>query len=438
MKVVFLCGGIGKRMFPITEDKLLLTFLGKTLLEHQIEKAGRAGLTDIVIVAGPNNINRIGEIVHTIPGIRTELALQLKPTGIAAAVRSAERFLNQEVIVVNPNDVFECSAYESILQAAREGCALSYLLGHEVRDYFPGGYLMVGENSELKAIVEKPGRGMEPSNLVNVMVHLHTDPRQVLKHADAIQSRRDDTYELALDAMARGNGRIKVVPYTGFWTAIKYPWHIFGVVRRLMDESQGYVSPTARISDRATVEGKVIIEDNVRVYEDAVIRGPAYIGHNSVIGNCCLIRDYSHIGANCVVGYGTEVKNSYVGDGCWLHMSYVGDSIVAEGCSFGAGTTLANFRFDERSVIVRVGEEYVDTGLNKLGAIVGSKSRTGINTSVLPGIRIGPNSVVGPHVCLTEDLAPEKVAVTESRYRVVPNRLDTSAGRNAEAGDWAR
>ena len=50
MKVLFLCGGTGKRMFPITEDKFLLKFLGKTLLEHQIETAKKAGLTEFVFV----------------------------------------------------------------------------------------------------------------------------------------------------------------------------------------------------------------------------------------------------------------------------------------------------------------------------------------------------------------------------------------------------
>ncbi len=293
---------------------------------------------------------------------------------------------------------------------------------------------MVDENSELQLIIEKPGKGMEPSNLVNVMVHLHTDPKKLLQYADGVESRRDDVYECALDAMVRDKNKIKVVPYAGFWTAIKYPWHIFTVVRRFLDESEGYISPSANISDKAVIEGKVIMSDNVRVFENAVIRGPVYIGPNSVIGNGSLVRDYSHIGANCVVGYSTRVKNSYIGDGCWFHMSYIGDSIIAEGCSFGAGTTLANFRFDEGNISVRIGDELVDTGLDKLGAIIGSNSRTGINASVLPGIRIGPNSVIGPHVCLAEDLEQGKFAVAEPRYRVMSNKIRVNNQENANGG----
>jgi len=64
------------------------------------------------------------------------------------------------------------------------------------------------------------------------------------------------------------------------------------------------------------------------VLENAVIRGPVYIGANSIIGNNALVRDHSHIGSNSVIGYSTEVKHSYIGDNCWFHSNYIGDSIV--------------------------------------------------------------------------------------------------------------
>jgi bifunctional UDP-N-acetylglucosamine pyrophosphorylase/glucosamine-1-phosphate N-acetyltransferase len=230
-------------------------------------------------------------------------------------------------------------------------------------------------------------------------------------------------YECALDLMVNEGHKIKIVPYRGFWKAVKYPWHIFGVVRYFLDRCQPSISPSAQISPKAVVEGKVIIEDNVRVLENAVIRGPAYIGAKSIIGNNVLIRDYSHVGKNCVVGYSTEVKGSYIGDNCWFHSSYVGDSIIDDNCSLAAGTVLANFRFDEKNIKVTVGEESVDTGLDKFGAIMGSNSKTGINASIMPGVRIGPGSFVGSHVCLMRDLPPGKMVLMEPRYRTLDNRI---------------
>ena len=423
MKVLFLCGGIGKRMFPITEDKFLLKFLGKTLLEHQIETAKKAGLTEFVIVGNPENINRIREVVANIPDIKVELAIQEQPLGIANALEGARELLDREIMVVNPNDVFESAAYTRLLEAHQSHSAISYLLGCEVSDYFPGGYLVVGEGGELTHIVEKPGKGNEPSNMVNVLIHLHTDPKRLLKYAASVQTNQDDVYERALDAMVKDKHTIKVARYSGYWVPIKYPWHIFNAVRQFLTQSPKYISPSAHISERAVIEGKVLISDNVRVFENAVIRGPVYIGPNAVIGNNSLVREYSHIGSDCVVGYSTEVKNSYVGDGCWFHMSYIGDSVIGGGCSFGAGTVLANWRFDEKNISVKIEGESIDTGLDKFGAIIGDNCKTGVNVSIMPGIKIGPNSIVGPGVYLTDDLEADKVIFAETVRKNVKKRM---------------
>ena len=423
MKVVLLCGGIGKRMFPLTEEKFLLKFLGKTLLEHQIETAKGAGLTDFIIVGNSQNIGSMERITTNISDIAVKFVVQKEPLGMADALRSASQFLDDEIIVVNPNDVFESLAYNQLLDAHRTNSATSYLLGYEVADYFPGGYLIANDEGNLTGIVEKPQKGKEPSNLVNLVVHLHTDIKRLLQYAENIPTDRDDVYECAIDAMVKDRCKIKVVPYTGFWSPIKYPWHMFPLVRWFMDRSQEYISPSAYISEKATIEGKVVIGDNVKVLENAVIRGPAYIGPNTTIGNNSLVRDYSHIGADCVVGYSTEVKGSYIGDRCWFHMSYIGDSVIGDDCSFGAGTALANFRFDKKDISVRVGDESVDTGLDKFGAIIGNNSKTGVNVSVMPGIRIGPNSIVGPNVCLTNDLEPDSFILVEPVYKTIRNRF---------------
>ncbi len=426
MKILFLCGGIGKRMLPVPEDKFLLKFLGKTLLEHQIEMAKRAGLNEFIFVGNNRNRSRIIEVVTNTPDIKFELAIQEQPLGIANALESAGPLLDGEVIVANPNDFFESSAYTRLLEAHQANSAVSYLLGYEVRDYFPGGYLIVGEEGELTSIKEKPERGREPSNLVNVLLHLHNDPRTVLEYAARIQTDRDDAYECAIDTMAKDGHRIRVVPYTDSWNAIKYPWHIFTVIRRILDQSPKYISPSAHISERATIEGKVVIGDNVRVYENTVIRGPVYIGPNSVIGTNSLVRDYSHIGSDCVVGYSTEVKGSYIGDGCQFHMNYIGDSIIGEGCSFGAGTVLSNWRFDEQNISVRIEGEPIDSGRDKLGSVIGNNCKTGVNVSVMPGIRIGPNSIVSSHVCLTADLERDSIIVVESAHKTITNKFKIS------------
>jgi UDP-N-acetylglucosamine diphosphorylase/glucosamine-1-phosphate N-acetyltransferase len=431
MKVIFLCGGIGKRMFPITEDKFLLNFLGKPLLHHQMEAARQAGLNQFLVIGNPANMGQIEQIAGMFSGAKIKLALQKQPLGIADALKSAASFLDGDILIVNPNDIFAASAYTSLIQEAKSKSAASYMLGYQTKEYFPGGYLVMNSRNELKHIVEKPKPGQEPSNLVNILVHLHTEPKRLLEYIEKVKTNNDDVYECALDNLVKDRHKIKVIPYTDFWAPIKYPWHVFDAVKYLLDISQPNISALANVSEKATIEGRVIISDNVRILENAVIRGPAYIGPGSIIGNNALVRDYSHIGADCVIGYSTEVKGSYIGDGCWTHSSYIGDSIIGKGCSFGAGTVLANFRFDEQEISATVGGKAIDTGRDKLGAIIGDNCKTGVNASVMPGIKIGPNSIVGSHACLTKDLGPGKMIVSEPHYRILPNpvKLDEAKGK---------
>jgi UDP-N-acetylglucosamine diphosphorylase/glucosamine-1-phosphate N-acetyltransferase len=419
MKLVFLCGGVGKRMSPLSEDKFLLRFLGKTLLQHHIEQVQKAGLKDFIMVGNPANIDRIKAVTQTISRIKLAFAVQEKPLGMADALQAAQKLLSDEpIIVVNPNDVLDSTAYTRIIQAHRKGSAASYLLACEVKEYFPGGYLVLGRGEGVKAIIEKPGKGNEPSNLVNVVVHLHTQPRQLLQHIASAVSSKDDIYERALSDMMEAGQVVKAVSYNGFWKAIKYPWDILSVTEHFLKQGGRSISPKAKIGKTAVIEGDVLIEDGVKVLENAVIKGLCYIGRNSVIGNNALIRDNSHIGEGCVVGYGTEIKRCYIGDNCWFHRNYFGDSVIGNDCSFGAGTVSANLRLDNGDIKVKVGDEDINTGLNKLGAIVGDGVHTGINVGIMPGIRLGAGCFVGPHVCLTKDLPAGKKALAEKNYRV--------------------
>ena len=432
MKAVFLCGGRGKRMFPIAEDKFFLDFLGRPLLEHQIKAACEAGLSHFVIIGNPDNIEKIEQITKTIPGVKVDFALQKKSLGIADALKSAEPFLGGQLLVINPNDVFSSSAYTKILTEAEQSTASSYILGYQVQKYFPGGYLQINAQNELLRIVEKPNPGEEPSNLVNILIHCHNNSEELLRYIETVRTTRDDVYECALDNMVKAGHKIKVIPYNDFWAPIKYPWHIFRVMEYFLDNAQPYIASSARISEKANIEGKVILSDNVRVLENAVIRGPVYIGANSIIGNNALVRDYSHIGSNSVIGYSTEVKHSYIGDNCWFHSNYIGDSVVDDDCSLGAGTVLANFRLDEGKIQIKIGDSLVDTGYDKLGAIVGQGCRIGVNASLMPGVRVGPYSFVGPQLCLRQDLGANKMALLEPRYQVKDNETRLDEGKRRE------
>jgi len=413
VKIVFICGGAGKRMHPLTEDKFMLKFLGKTLLKHQINMAIEAGLSCFVIVANSQNIERIKKIVTGIPGIRVETAVQREPLGIANALESARNYLDDEIVLVNPNDIFDAAAYLKLQTVKDSDSTTSYLFGYKVDSYFPGGYMSIDKKGYLKDIIEKPAKGKEPSNIVNVLIHLHRDPQRLLEYIAKVTTDRDDAYECAISAMAADGHNIKTLPLRGKWNAIKYPWHILDVTERFLSTIRGSISPSAKISKRAILEGQVVVDYNAVIMENAVIRGPVYIGPHTVVGTGSIVRDNSHIGAHCNIGFSTEVKGSYIGDHNHFHMNYIGDSIIGNGCNFGAGTILANYRFDQGTVKVKIGEHLIDTGRIKFGAIIGNNCKTGINTSIMPGIKISPGSIVGPHICISEDVVMDIIGTAK-------------------------
>jgi len=129
----------------------------------------------------------------------------------------------------------------------------------------------------------------------------------------------------------------------------------------------------------------------------AVIKGPTYIGANTQIRQGAYIRGTVLVGSNCVVGHSTEIKNSIMLPGAHAaHFAYVGDSILGNRVNLGAGSRLANLKLDQTNVTVRVAEQTYDTGLRKLGAIVGDRVEIGCNAVLNPGTLLGPGCMAYP------------------------------------------
>ena len=192
------------------------------------------------------------------------------------------------------------------------------------------------------------------------------------------------------------------------------------------ENMEGRISANAEISSNVTIDKKVIIEDGVKVFENAVISGPCYIGKNSIIGTNCLVRQ-SMVSENCIIGFGSEIARSYIGENTMIHASYVGDSIIMGNCNLGAGTITGNWRFDKQPVKINVGDkssEKISTGMEKFGCIMGENCKTGINSSILPGKKLGPNSIVGPAVCLQDDLESGKIiSIDKKSYVIKENEM---------------
>ncbi len=185
---------------------------------------------------------------------------------------------------------------------------------------------------------------------------------------------------------------------------IVYPWDLLRMneeVVALMDETSllGDVSPLA------TVSGCVRLGKGSRILPGTVIEGPVVIGPGTQVGPNALIRGATSIGANCYIGHGAEVKNSLIYPNTYIaRHCYIGDSIVGSHVTLGAGTRTENHRHDGRYHLSMIRGKEVDTGREKLGAIIGDGVCTGVNTSIEAGVKIGVGKTTKPGSYVETDM----------------------------------
>lgn len=396
MKTIFLAAGRSSRMDPIS-DKNFLEFCGQPLLLHLLQNAHQAGCTDFIIVANKDNKKKVEQLCAQHDFLNSaQVTIQPKlEEGMAGGVLAGLEFVknDESVLIHNGNDFVEFTAIKEVIAQAQKNDGA--ILGQKVEQYFPGGYLEVNKQGDIKSIIEKPGEGREPSNLVNIVVHGFARAEDLKQALETAQSNLDDVYEVALDTLFKAQN-FKAVEYDGVWQAIKYPWHVLEMMEVLLRHTKSSTSPDAEIASSATIKGdNVIIEAGARIFENAVICGPAYIGENAIVGNNALVRA-SNIGKNSTVGYNTEVARSWLGKSITSHISYIGDSIVDDGVNFGAFSCTANLRLDKRSVRVKVKEESIDSKHLKLGSIVGKGTQIGIGAKLMPGCKTPVQTLIRP------------------------------------------
>ncbi len=165
----------------------------------------------------------------------------------------------------------------------------------------------------------------------------------------------------------------------------------------------------------------VWIAKDAKIFATAYIGGPCIIDEGAEIRQCAFIRGSAIVGKNAVVGNSTELKNVVLFDGVQVpHYNYVGDSVLGYKAHMGAGSITSNVKSDKLPVVIHNGEEQIQTGRKKVGAILGDHVEVGCNTVLNPGTVIGRESRVYPTSCV-RGVVPEK-SIYKAEGNVVPQR----------------
>ena len=168
------------------------------------------------------------------------------------------------------------------------------------------------------------------------------------------------------------------------------------------------------------------IKDGVYVHKSVTVLKSVYLGRNIIIGkdvdlrNSAFLRENVIIGDNCVVGNSSELKNVLMFNKSKApHFNYVGDSVLGYTSHIGAGVKVSNLKLDETEVVLKVGEELINTKLRKFGAIVSDNAQVGCNAVLNPGTILCRDVFVYPltsvrgvidknSICKSSDLIVER------------------------------
>ncbi len=426
-EAVVLAAGYGKGLEPITHTrhKVLVPIINKPLIEYHISNLSSAGIKKINVVVNYLR-SQVEESLKKIAqkyGVDFSVIDQGKPLGTGHALLKAMERVSSEHILVIYGDVF--IEREDLLKIINSGRA-PLIASYRVPDARNFGVLEVSDGT-LRKIIEKPET--PPSNLINAGIYLLD--HHIIRYLERLEPSPRGEYELT-DAINEYTKDVPVkVAELGFWMDVGRPWRILDLNKRLLSRYSEQIVK-GHMEAGAVIKGPVVIEEGAEVLSGTYIMGPAHICKGASVGPNAFIRPYSVILENAKIGFNVEVKGSVVMEGAHVaHQAYVGDSIVGEESNLGAGTILANLRFDNALVPYRVKGRKESSSRRKLGAIIGGHVKTGVNVSTYPGVKIGAYSWINPGLAVREDIPPCTHYVAEGVFKPVRGecRVDLSVWR---------
>lgn len=174
---------------------------------------------------------------------------------------------------------------------------------------------------------------------------------------------------------------------------VTYPWEV-------LPKIEEFIISLGKTLDKNEYEEKgenIWIAKSAKVAPTAYIAGPAIIGKNAEIRHCAFIRGKAIVGEGAVVGNSTELKNVILFNKVQVpHYNYVGDSILGYKSHMGAGSITSNIKSDKKLVIIKNGKEKIETGLKKVGAMIGDEVEVGCGSILNPGSIIGAHTNIYP------------------------------------------
>ena len=406
MKAVVLAAGEGIRLRPLTSTrpKHLIPVGGKPLLEHLLSSAKVAGVDEALIIVY-YMADRIKQFFGDGSkfGMKLEYALQAGVRGTADATGLAKDYVKGDFLLVYGDLFITPNVVKQVVRSHEKEKPAATMAVAPVKHPEQYGIVKL-DGSYITDIVEKPNPAKAPTNLANAGIYVLSAEifEKIEQTSSSSRGEREITDSLRLFTQEK-QSVLAVQVSSEEWLDVGRPWDLLEANRRALSRMEPINN--GQIEDGAHLIGLVSVAERARVRSGAYIQGPVFIGEDSDIGPNCFIRPYTSVGKDVKIGNGCEMKNSVIMDETRIrHLSYVGDSVIGRDCNLGAGSIVANYRLDGKTIKMTVKDGIVDSERTKLGVFLGDGVKTGINALFMPGVKVGQDSWIGPNLVVYHDV----------------------------------
>lgn len=338
-----------------------------------------------------------------------ELRSQIKGSGIGTSATRAEILkklvankylaLNKKTQVLTPTQLGEmifCVVNVSIRIAFEPGAYGQLGEGSDLcggGNHFPGG--IHGEADDVHPPPYGSGHGRKlsdgPQGHVRPALNLLSENNEARSKTGS--SQKGGTDSMMETCKIENLYDLKETIAAELFEGAEYPWEVLGKIKDFI----------VALGNTLSEEEYEKREGNVWIARSAKVAPTAFIGENVIIGkdaevrHCAFIRGNAIVGEGAVVGNSTELKNVVLFNKVQVpHYNYVGDSILGYKAHMGAGSITSNVKSDKKLVVVKAGEEKIETGLKKFGAMLGDRVEVGCGSVLNPGTVIGHDSNIYP------------------------------------------
>lgn len=443
---VILAGGRGERMWPYgeTRSKATLPVLNSPAIAHQVRNLTEVGVKDFTVVLG-----HLGQQVRSAvarEGVEANFVEHQEFDGPAGGLAAAADQIERDgFFVVHGDTACTVENYRELLDVwdgdSEAAALVQDIEKEEAGDWFTASIA----GGELEA-VHAHSRGGPSRRLCGI--YIMTDKAlSYAKNHPGMTTRLDvgamppieaDLSQTLQDMVDSGE-TVKVAESRGVFVDMDKPWHLLeanmrmaGYINQGLEEDD--IAEGAEISEEAEISGpirvgpnsrigkRVVIGGNVTIGANTSITNGAMIGSNIVIGDHCKIRDYSQLGSgsvlgdNCVMGHCAEFGGLLMNKVYLYHYCEL-SGVIGTATDIGAATVCGTLRFDDGRTTHEV-KGRKETPLRGSNATyIGEYCRTGVNAIIMPGVKVGPYSVLGPGTIVYEDI-PERTMLLAKQEQV--------------------